>query len=82
MARKRLKDRERAKLYVWNNYTSVTLTRIFSLGSLAWDLWLGIFGLRSLPWDLWLGISGSGSLAWDLWLGISGLSSRAGEPRL
>ena len=50
------------------NYTSVTLTRIFSLGSLAWDLWLGVFGLGSLAW-----ISGLGSLAWDLSLGISGL---------
>ena len=75
-------------------YTSVTLTRIFSLGSLAWDLWgisgldlwLGISGLDL--WlgisglDLWLGISGLGSLAWDLWLGISGLGSPRimGEP--
>ena len=54
---------------------------IFSLGSLAWDLLLGIFGFGSLAWDLWLGISGLGSLAWDLWLrdlrlGESGKSGR------
>ena len=50
----------------------MTLHRVFSLGSLAWEIWLGISGL-----DLGLGISGLGSLARDLWLGIPGLGSLA-----
>ena len=42
----------------------------FCLGSLVWDLWVGIFGLGSLVWDLWVGIC-----LGDLWFGIFCLGS-------
>ena len=74
------------------NYTSVTLTRIFSfilLSILVWDLglgfWFGILvwdlGLGSWFWDLGLG-SWFGILVWDLgfgsWFGILVLGSWLG----
>ena len=57
---------------------------IFGLGSLVWGLRLGTSGLGSLAWDLWLclGIFGLGSLSWDLWLGILGFGSLALDLRL
>ena len=42
---------------------------IYSLGSLAWDIWLGNFSLATLAtlaWELWLRILSLGSQVWDL----------------
>ena len=44
------------------------------MGSLAFDLFLGIVGFGSLAWAL-----GFVSLAWDLWSGILGLGNWDGE---
>ncbi len=47
------------------------------MGSLAWDLSLGIFRFGSFAWALSLGIFRLGSLAWDLELWIFSLEPLA-----